>query len=171
MRDALEEVESFKRRLELENQYLQEEIKAEVNHRNIVGNSPAVAKLIQQIATVAPTGANVLISGESGTGKADCQGHSCRKWAQRPPGFGSTVPPYREICSKASSVCQGAFTGAMQDRPGRFELAHGGTLFLDSEKFRWSCRASCCAYWISSSSEWGITHSRSGCAGDCGDQS
>ena len=134
LRDALEEVESLKRRLELENQYLQEEIKAEVNHRNIVGNSPAVAKLIQQIAMVAPTGANVLISGESGTGKELIARaiHAGSGRSDRPLIRVNCAAIPRDLFeSEFFGHVKGAFTGAMQDRPGRFELAHGGTLFLD----------------------------------------
>ncbi|WP_445010359.1 sigma 54-interacting transcriptional regulator [Vreelandella stevensii] len=134
LRDALEEVESLKRRLELENEYLQEEIKAEVNHRNIVGNSPAVAKLIQQIAMVAPTGANVLISGESGTGKELIARaiHAGSGRSDRPLIRVNCAAIPRDLFeSEFFGHVKGAFTGAMQDRPGRFELAHGGTLFLD----------------------------------------
>jgi len=134
LRDALEEVESLKRRLELENQYLQEEIKAEVNHRNIVGNSPAVAKLVQQIAMVAPTSANVLISGESGTGKELIARaiHAGSTRSDRPLIRVNCAAIPRDLFeSEFFGHVKGAFTGAVQDRPGRFELAHGGTLFLD----------------------------------------
>ncbi|WP_146875359.1 sigma 54-interacting transcriptional regulator [Halovibrio variabilis] len=134
LRDALAEVESLKQRLELENEYLQEEIKAELNHHDIVGNSPAVAKLIKQIEMVAPTSANVLISGESGTGK------ELIARAIHAGGMRSDRPLIRVNCaaiprdlfeSEFFGHVKGAFTGAIQDRPGRFELAHGGTLFLD----------------------------------------
>lgn len=134
LRDALAEVESLKQRLELENEYLQEEIKAELNHHDIVGNSPAVAKLMKQIEMVAPTSANVLISGESGTGK------ELIARAIHAGGMRSDRPLIRVNCaaiprdlfeSEFFGHVKGAFTGAVQDRPGRFELAHGGTLFLD----------------------------------------
>ena len=127
-------MESLKRRLELENQYLQEEIKAEVNHRNIVGNSPAVAKLVQQIAMVAPTSANVLISGESGTGKELIARaiHAGSSRSDRPLIRVNCAAIPRDLFeSEFFGHVKGAFTGAVQDRPGRFELAHGGTLFLD----------------------------------------
>lgn len=68
LREALSQVESLKRRLELENAYLQEEIRAEHNHREIVGRSEAILHIIRQIELVAPTDANVLVTGESGTG-------------------------------------------------------------------------------------------------------
>ncbi|MCE9663555.1 sigma 54-interacting transcriptional regulator [Halomonas sp. M5N1S17] len=134
LRDALTEVESLKQRLELENQYLQEEIKAELNHREIVGESPAVAQLIRQIALVAPTDANVLISGESGTGK-ELIARAIHVGSER-----SDRPLIRVNCaaiprdlfeSEFFGHVRGAFTGAVNDRPGRFELADGGTLFLD----------------------------------------
>lgn len=134
LRDALAEVESLKRRLELENQYLQEEIKAELNHREIVGESAAVAHLIRQIALVAPTDANVLISGESGTGK------ELIARAIQAGGTRSDRPLIRVNCaaiprdlfeSEFFGHVRGAFTGAVSDRLGRFELADGGTLFLD----------------------------------------
>ncbi|MDI5891606.1 sigma 54-interacting transcriptional regulator [Halomonas rhizosphaerae] len=134
LRDALAEVGSLKRRLELENQYLQEEIKAELNHREIVGESAAVAHLVRQIALVAPTDANVLISGESGTGK------ELIARAIHAGGTRSDRPLIRVNCaaiprdlfeSEFFGHVKGAFTGAVSDRPGRFELADGGTLFLD----------------------------------------
>ncbi|MFB9867170.1 sigma 54-interacting transcriptional regulator [Vreelandella sulfidaeris] len=134
LRDALAEVETLKQRLELENEYLQEEIKAELNYRDIVGHSPAVAKLVEQIEMVAPTSANVLISGESGTGK------ELIARAIHAGGTRSDRPLIRVNCaaiprdlfeSEFFGHVKGAFTGAVQDRPGRFELAHGGTLFLD----------------------------------------
>lgn len=134
LRDALAEVESLKQRLELENEYLQEEIKAELNHRDIVGNSPAVDKLIKQIEMVAPTSANVLISGESGTGKELIARaiHAGSTRSDRPLIRVNCAAIPRDLFeSEFFGHVKGAFTGAVQDRPGRFELAHGGTLFLD----------------------------------------
>jgi PAS domain S-box-containing protein len=134
LRDALAEVETLKQRLELENEYLQEEIKAELNHRDIVGNSPAVAKLIKQIEMVAPTNANVLISGESGTGKELIARaiHAGSTRSDRPLIRVNCAAIPRDLFeSEFFGHVKGAFTGAVQDRPGRFELAHGGTLFLD----------------------------------------
>ncbi|WP_302051035.1 MULTISPECIES: sigma 54-interacting transcriptional regulator [Halomonadaceae] len=134
LRDALAEVESLKQRLELENQYLQEEIKAELNHREIVGESPAVAHLIRQIALVAPTDANVLISGESGTGKELIARaiHAGSTRSDRPLIRVNCAAIPRDLFeSEFFGHVRGAFTGAVNDRPGRFELADGGTLFLD----------------------------------------
>ncbi|MCL7940591.1 sigma 54-interacting transcriptional regulator [Halomonas sp. ATCH28] len=134
LRDALAEVESLKRRLELENQYLQEEIKAELNHREIVGESAAVAHLVRQIALVAPTDANVLISGESGTGKELIARaiHAGGTRGDRPLIRVNCAAIPRDLFeSEFFGHAKGAFTGAVSDRPGRFELADGGTLFLD----------------------------------------
>ncbi|BBI60336.1 hypothetical protein HSBAA_16420 [Vreelandella sulfidaeris] len=126
-------MEALKQRLELENEYLQEEIKAELNHRDIVGDSPAVAKLIKQIQMVAPTSANVLISGESGTGKELIARaiHAGSTRSDRPLIRVNCAAIPRDLLRVSFRSCKGAFTGAVQDRPGRFELAHGGTLFLD----------------------------------------
>ncbi|SDK99595.1 PAS domain S-box-containing protein [Franzmannia pantelleriensis] len=134
LRDALAEVESLKQRLELENQYLQEEIKAELNHREIVGESPAVVQLIHQIALVAPTDANVLISGESGTGKELIARaiHVGSERCDRPLiRVNCAAIPHDLFESEFFGHVKGAFTGAVSDRPGRYELADGGTLFLD----------------------------------------
>ncbi|MBB3330303.1 PAS domain S-box-containing protein [Halomonas campaniensis] len=134
LRDALAEVESLKQRLELENQYLQEEIKAEFNHREIVGESAAVAHLVRQIALVAPTDANVLISGESGTGKELIARaiHAGGPRGGRPLIRVNCAAIPRDLFeSEFFGHVKGAFTGAVNDRPGRFELADGGTLFLD----------------------------------------
>ncbi|MFT5083658.1 MAG: PAS domain S-box-containing protein [Lentisphaeria bacterium] len=131
---ALEEVESLKNRLEMEKAYLQEEISSEFNHHHIIGRSPALKNLIQQVDLVAPTDATVLISGESGTGK-ELIARAIHETSMR-----SHRPLIRVNCaaipgdlfeSEFFGHIKGAFTGATSDRPGRFELADGGTLFLD----------------------------------------
>ena len=134
LRDALIEVESLRQRLELENQYLQEEIKAELDHQNIIGNSPALKKLLQQIEMVAPTDANVLITGESGTGKELIARaiHAASQRSERPLIRVNCAAIPRDLFeSEFFGHVKGAFTGAVRDRSGRFELADGGTLFLD----------------------------------------
>lgn len=134
LRDALVEVESLKKRLELENQYLQEEIKAELDHQNIIGKSPALKKLLQQIEMVSPTDANVLITGESGTGKELIARaiHASSQRSERPLIRVNCAAIPRELFeSEFFGHVKGAFTGAIRDRSGRFELADGGTLFLD----------------------------------------
>lgn len=134
LHDALEEVGSLKRRLELENKYLQEEITAELNQSEIVGETPAVAQLIRQIALVAPTDANVLINGESGTGKELIARaiHADSGRSDRPLIRVNCAAIPRDLFeSEFFGHVKGAFTGATSDRLGRFELADGGTLFLD----------------------------------------
>ena len=134
LRDALNEVEQLKQRLELENEYLQEEIKAERNHHEIVGESPAVRHLIRQIELVAPTDANVLVSGESGTGKELIARaiHASSRRSDRPLIRVNCAAIPRDLFeSEFFGHVKGAFTGAVNDRMGRFELADGGTLFLD----------------------------------------
>jgi PAS domain S-box-containing protein len=134
LREALNEVEQLKQRLEVENQYLQEEIKAERNHHEIVGESPAVLRLIQQIELVAPTTANVLINGESGTGKELIARaiHASSNRRDRPLIRVNCAAVPRDLFeSEFFGHVKGAFTGAVNTRMGRFELADGGTLFLD----------------------------------------
>jgi PAS domain S-box-containing protein len=118
--------------LEFENEYLQEELRG--NYRAILGDSPALKKVLAQIEMVAPTNANVLILGESGTGKElvarAIHDRSPRKAAALVRVNCASVP--RELFeSEFFGHVRGAFTGAVKDRVGRFELANGGTLFLD----------------------------------------
>ena len=118
--------------LEFENEYLQEELRG--NYSSIVGDSPALKKVLAQIDMVAPTNANVLILGESGTGKElvarAIHDRSPRKAAALVRVNCASVP--RELFeSEFFGHVRGAFTGAVKDRVGRFELANGGTLLLD----------------------------------------
>jgi PAS domain S-box-containing protein len=118
--------------LEFENEYLQEELRG--NYRSILGNSPALKKVLAQIEMVAPTNASVLVLGESGTGKElvarAIHDRSPRQAAALVRVNCASVP--RELFeSEFFGHVRGAFTGAVKDRVGRFELAHGGTLFLD----------------------------------------
>src|SRR6266487_4602260 len=118
--------------LEFENEYLQEELRG--NYRAIIGESPALKKVLAQIEMVAPTNASVLILGESGTGKElvarAIHDRSPRKAAALVRVNCASVP--RELFeSEFFGHVRGVFTGAVKDRVGRFELAHGGTLFLD----------------------------------------
>lgn len=132
--EALAEVEKLKNQLELENAYLQEEINSEFNHHQIIGKSGAVQHILQKIELVAPTDSTVLISGESGTGK-ELIARAIHEMSHR-----SNRSLIRVNCaaipadlfeSEFFGHTRGAFTGATNDRPGRFELANGGTLFLD----------------------------------------
>ncbi|MDG6778828.1 sigma 54-interacting transcriptional regulator [Thiomicrorhabdus sp. zzn3] len=131
---ALKEVQSLQQRLELENAYLQEEYRAEHNYKEIVGKSAAIHKIIQQIELVAPTDANVFIHGESGTGKELIARaiHESSGRKNRPLIRVNCASIPRELFeSEFFGHIKGAFTGAVSDRAGRFELADGGSLFLD----------------------------------------
>jgi transcriptional regulator with GAF, ATPase, and Fis domain len=131
---AFEEIESLRARLEVENVYLREEVTAALGVGNFVGDSPGLRKVMQQIQLVAPTDAAVLITGESGTGKElvarAIHDQSPRRDRVLVKVNCSAVPePLFE--SEFFGHVRGAFTGAVKDKPGRFELADGGTLFLD----------------------------------------
>jgi len=118
--------------LELENEFLQEEFRASFG--NIIGHSPALQKVLAQIATVAPTEANVLILGESGTGKELVARaiHDLSARKDRPLIRVNCASIPKELFeSEFFGHVRGAFTGAIKDRVGRFDLADNGTLFLD----------------------------------------
>ena len=134
LRAAHEEVDRLRERLELENAYLQEEIRIEGNHHGIVGRSAAIQKVLRQVELVAPTDATVLITGESGTGKELIARaiHDASKRSRRPLIRVNCATIPRELFeSEFFGHAKGAFAGAARDGVGRFELADGGTLFLD----------------------------------------
>ncbi|BBL58000.1 sigma 54-interacting transcriptional regulator [Methylomonas koyamae] len=127
-------MEQEQAKLQEQNRYLQEEIKAEHNFEEIVGRSPALRSLLNQVQRVAQTDASVLIQGESGTGKELVARaiHSASKRKQRPLiKVNCAALPSSLIESELFGHEKGAFTGAISKRIGRFELAEGGTLFLD----------------------------------------
>jgi len=131
---ALQEVQSLRERLELENAYLQEEIRTERRHHEIIGSSAAIVRVLSQIDLVAATDATVLITGESGTGKELIARavHAGSARSGRPMIRVNCAAIPRELFeSEFFGHVKGAFTGAVRDRVGRFELADGGTLFLD----------------------------------------
>ena len=124
----------MKARFEAETVYLQEEIKTEHNFEEIIGQSAPVRELLRKVEQVAPTDASVLICGETGTGKELLARavHDRSKRKDRPlvkVNCGSI--PSGLVESELFGHEKGAFTGATQQRIGRFELAHGGTIFLD----------------------------------------
>ena len=134
LRAALAEVDSLRERLQLENAYLQEEMRLERNHRGIIGGSAAIRRVLSQVELVARTDAAVLITGESGAGKELIASaiHEASERAARPLIRVNCAAIPRELFeSEFFGHVRGAFTGALRDRIGRFELAHGGTLFLD----------------------------------------
>ncbi len=134
LRKALEQVETLRKKLELENAYLQEEINEGYNSHLIVGKSHAVKQVINQIQLVAPTDATVLITGESGTGKeliARAIHNSSERKNRTLVRVNCAAVPRDLFESEFFGHIRGAFSGAISDRVGRFELADGGTLFLD----------------------------------------
>ncbi|MCU4539198.1 sigma 54-interacting transcriptional regulator [Acinetobacter bereziniae] len=131
---ALEELQDLKSRLEQQNEYLQEEILQENQYHEIVGNSSAILQIIEKIKVVAPTDANVMIYGESGTGKELIARaiHQSSHRKQHPLiRVNCAAIPSELFESEFFGHVKGAFTGAVRDRAGRFELADQGTLFLD----------------------------------------
>ena len=134
LRAALAEVEALKNQLEAENVYLQEEIRTEHRFDEIVGKSPALLAALHKVELVGPTDSTVLIAGETGCGKELFARavHSRSKRAGRPlvkVNCGAIAPGLVE--SELFGHVKGAFTGAVERRTGRFELANGGTIFLD----------------------------------------
>ena len=129
-----EETGALKARFEAEAVYLQEEIKTEHNFEEIIGQSAPVRQLLRKVEQVAPTEATVLIQGETGTGKELVARavHDRSRRKDRPlvkVNCGSI--PAGLVESELFGHEKGAFTGATQRRVGRFELANGGTIFLD----------------------------------------
>lgn len=134
LKDALAEVASLRDRLEQENAYLQEAISSERAHHDIVGVSPAIKQVRARIDLVSATDSTVLISGETGTGKAlvanaihKISNRSKRAMIQ----FKCSSVAADELELELFGVVRGAFADVLRDKPGKLELAHGGTLFLD----------------------------------------
>jgi len=131
---SYQEIATLKARLEKENVYLREELRAEHNFEEIVGNSPALLKALRAVEQVAPTDSTVLIYGETGTGKELV----ARAIHSRSARNGRALVSVNCSAISAGLVeselfghMKGAFTGALERRIGRFELANGGTIFLD----------------------------------------
>jgi len=134
LRKALIENATLREKLELENAYLQEEIRQKSDHDKFIGNSEALDGLLAQIELVGPTDANVLITGESGTGKelVAHEIHRASSRLDRPLIRVNCAAIPRELFeSEFFGHVKGSFSGATRDRVGRFQLADGGTLFLD----------------------------------------
>jgi len=131
---AYEELQSLRDRLARENVYLQEEIRREHPFEELVGSSPALLAILRQVEQVAPTDTSVLILGETGTGKELIARALHNRSTRR------DRPLVKVNCAAISAGLveselfghvKGAFTGALDRRVGRFELADGGTIFLD----------------------------------------
>ena len=131
---AFEEIKRLKDRLQDENVALREEIDQAFMFEEIVGSSPVLREVLSSAVKVAPTDSTVLISGETGTGKELIARAIHRRSRRSERAFVSVncaaIPPSL-IASELFGHEKGAFTGAVQQRRGRFELAHSGTLFLD----------------------------------------
>jgi predicted ATPase/transcriptional regulator with GAF, ATPase, and Fis domain len=134
LRQALAEVETLKNRLEAENVYLQEEIRRDHHFEEIIGSSAPLLEVLAQLEIVAPTDSTVLIHGETGTGKELIARALHNRSARR------GRPMVKVNCAAISAGLveselfghvKGAFTGAIERRVGRFELADKGALFLD----------------------------------------
>lgn len=132
--ERTEELTALKARLEIENIYLQDEIRKEHNFDEILGNSPQLLKLLGRLQAAAPTEANVLIIGETGCGKEliarAIHGRSVRKNSPLVKVNCGAIPTGL-VESELFGHLKGAFTSASERRIGRFELANNGTLFLD----------------------------------------
>jgi formate hydrogenlyase transcriptional activator len=131
---AFEEIRRLKDRLQEENLALREEVVQASMFEEIVGSSPALQVTLTSVSMVAPTDSTVLVAGETGTGK-ELIARAIHKRSRRTErAFVSVncaaIPPAL-IASELFGHEKGAFTGAVQQRRGRFELAHQGTIFLD----------------------------------------
>jgi formate hydrogenlyase transcriptional activator len=131
---AFQEIAQLKDQLAEEKLYLQDEIRTDKNFGEIVGDDPAFLRVLEQCATVAATDASVLILGETGTGKEliaraihDLSGRRERTFVK----LNCAAIPTGLLESELFGHEKGAFTGAIAQKAGRFELAHKGTLFLD----------------------------------------
>ncbi len=134
LREAYGEIAHLKDELERERDYLREEVSVAMNFGRIVGKSPALVSMIARIEAVADTPSSVLIIGETGTGK-ELVAHAIHTRSGRADGplvkVNCASIPNELFESEFFGHVRGAYTGAHQDRIGRFQLADGGTIFLD----------------------------------------
>jgi formate hydrogenlyase transcriptional activator len=131
---AYRQIAELKEKLNEEKLYLEDEIRTEHNFEEIVGESPALRQVLNQVEIVAPTDSTVLIQGETGTGKEliaraihNLSGRRARTFVK----LNCAAIPTGLLESELFGHEKGAFTGAIAQKLGRFELANGGTLFLD----------------------------------------
>ena len=131
---AFRQIDELKNKLQEEKLYLQEEIRSEYNFEEIIGTSPALKRALDDVQTVAPTDSTVLIFGETGTGKELIARalHNLSGRTNHPlVKVNCAAIPTGLLESEMFGHERGAFTGAVEQRKGRFELAHRGTIFLD----------------------------------------
>jgi transcriptional regulator with GAF, ATPase, and Fis domain len=134
LESAVEELELLREQLDTENLALREEVDRVSMFEEIVGTSPALQAVLSRAVKVAATDSTVLITGETGTGKELVARaiHRRSHRVSRPfVGVNCAAIPRDLIASELFGHEKGAFTGAIQQRLGRFELANGGTIFLD----------------------------------------
>ena len=134
LRAAFEENARLREELERERDYLREEVQVSMNFGRIIGESHALQKMLARLEAVAQTSASVLIQGESGVGK-ELVAHVIHSRSSRSNGplvkVNCASIPHELFESEFFGHVKGAFTGAVRDRVGRFQLADGGTIFLD----------------------------------------
>src|SRR5947209_5187688 len=131
---AYGEITALKDQLAHEKLYLEEEIRSELSFEDIIGHSAALRHVLHQVEIVAPTDATVLLTGETGTGKELLARAIHNLSARRPHAFvklNCAAIPTGLLESELFGHERGAFTGAVSQRIGRFELANRGTIFLD----------------------------------------
>jgi len=131
---AFRQITELKDRLAEEKLYLEDEIRSELNFEEIVGRSDALRRVLRDVETVAPTDSTVLIYGETGTGK-ELIARAVHNLSSRSRNafikLNCAAIPTGLLESELFGHEKGAFTGAISQRSGRFELANGGTVFLD----------------------------------------
>jgi formate hydrogenlyase transcriptional activator len=131
---AYQEISELKDKLTQEKLYLEEEIRSELNFEHIVGNSPALRRVLELVETVAPSDSTVLLLGETGTGKELIARAIHERSRRRDRTFvklNCSAIPTGLLESELFGHERGAFTGAISQKVGRMELADQGTLFLD----------------------------------------
>jgi formate hydrogenlyase transcriptional activator len=131
---AYRQITELKDKLNQEKLYFEDELRSEMNFQEIIGNSTVLHRVLKQVEAVAPTGSTVLIYGETGTGK-ELIARAVHNLSQRQSNpfvkLNCAAIPTGLLESELFGHERGAFTGAVSQRIGRFELASQGTIFLD----------------------------------------